>query len=57
MRGAVVKLEQLLGKELASFHCRHHSDEIILKGAFELKMPASISPNIELFKRFKGAWA
>ena len=57
LKGAATILEQLLERELEWFPCRHHIDELSLKGAFEAKMPASTSPNVEIFKRFRESWS
>lgn len=54
--GAVTVLEQLLDKKLLYFPCRHHIFELVLRGAFEEKMPGVCRPNVPLFQRFQGNW-
>lgn len=43
--GAVVHLEQILGRSLLNTPCRHHIAEILLKSAFEIKVE-----NYELYQ-------
>lgn len=54
--GACVLLEQNLERDLLYLPCRHHIFEIVLRGAFDSKMPPSSSADVPLFKRFKEAW-
>lgn len=55
--GAVVFLEQFLGRVLLYLACRHHIFELILRLVFETKtdLPTK-SPNVPLFVRFQKEW-
>jgi hypothetical protein len=55
--GACVLLEQMLGKRMLSFACRHHALEVVLESVFSKALGASSTgPDILLFKRFKKQW-
>lgn len=54
--GACVILEQLLGRGLLHFACRHHILELIAGSAFAAVMGASSAPEVLIFKRFQGQW-
>ncbi|XP_072160455.1 uncharacterized protein [Bemisia tabaci] len=54
--GAAVILEKMLGRSILCLPCRHHMFELVLRAAFDAKMPASTSPEVPIFKRFKEAW-
>ncbi|KAJ8686121.1 hypothetical protein QAD02_021915 [Eretmocerus hayati] len=54
--GLAVLLEQLLESELLYLPCRHHIYEIILGCAFKLKIPKTVGPEVQLFKRFQSSW-
>jgi hypothetical protein len=54
--GACVILEQLLGRGLLHFACRHHIIELIAGSAFAAVMGASSAPDVLIFKRFQGKW-
>ena len=56
LQGACVLLEQRIERDLLYFPCRHHIYEIVLRGVFELKMPKTTGPNIQLFKKFQNSW-
>lgn len=56
LNGAGILLEQMLERDLLYLPCRHHIFEIILRSAFDVKMPSSSGPNVPLFKRFKEFW-
>lgn len=56
INGAAIQLERMLERDLLYFPCRHHIYELILRSAFEAKIPATSGPNILLFKRFQSAW-
>lgn len=55
-KGACVKIEQLLGRDLLHFACRHHVMELLAGAAFEAAMGASSAPEVLLFKRFQAKW-
>lgn len=57
LKGACVLLEQAIGKDLLYLPCRHHIYEIILRSVFDEKMEKSKAPNVEIFNRFRDAWA
>lgn len=54
--GACVILEQLLGRHLLHFACRHHIFEIMLGSVFQECFGSSGAPEIGLFKRFQVQW-
>ncbi|XP_065223043.1 uncharacterized protein LOC135847444 [Planococcus citri] len=55
--GACVRLEQELERDLLLFACCHHVYELLLKAAFEAKLPqVTKSPDIPLFKKFRDSW-
>lgn len=56
MHGAATLIEQMLGRDLLFLPCRHHIFELVLKAAFDVKMPSSSGPNVPIFKRFKESW-
>lgn len=55
-KGACKILEQLLGRDLLHFACRHHIMEIIAGSAFIEAMGAFSAPEFLLFKRFQAKW-
>lgn len=55
-KGACALLEEMFGRELLWFPCRHHIMEIILSKVFSLCLGPSSAPDIQLFKRFKTNW-
>jgi hypothetical protein len=55
--GACVLLEQLLGRSLLHFGCRHHILELVLAAAFGVCMGPSKSPEVLVFKRFQAQWS
>jgi hypothetical protein len=57
LSGACIILEQLLGRPLLHFGCRHHIMELVLGAAFGVCMGPSKAPEILIFKRFKEQWA
>lgn len=56
LSGACIILEQLLGRSLLHFGCRHHIMELVLGSAFLVCMGPSKAPEILLFKRFQEQW-
>ena len=54
--GTCVLLEQLLGRDLLHFACRHHVHELVAGAAFNEIIGVSASPAILVFKRFKAQW-
>jgi len=54
---ACVLLEQLLGRPLLHFGCRHHIMELVLAAAFCVCMGPSKAPEILVFKRFQAQWS
>jgi hypothetical protein len=54
--GACVILQEILGKELLNFPCRHHIDELILKAVFFKCLGPSKGPENSIFKRFRSEW-
>lgn len=54
--GACFYLDQLLGRKLIQFACRHHTHEIALKNVFEKKYGASSAPEPLIFNRFAKQW-
>jgi len=55
--GACTFLEQLLGRSLLHFGCRHHILELVLAAAFGECMGPTNAPEILMFQRFRGQWA
>lgn len=55
--GACTLLQQLLGKDLLSFACRHHVMELLTGDAYEACLGSASGPEVLLFKRFKSHWA
>lgn len=56
-RGACILLEQLLGQHLLHLGCRHHILELVLAAAFGECLGPTSSPEILMFKRFRGQWS
>ena len=54
--GACTVLQQMLGKDLLSFACRHHIMELLVGAAFEACFGSTSGPEVLLFKRFKSQW-
>ena len=54
--GACSIVEQRLGCDVLHLACRHHIYELICEKAFFTCFGPSSSPEIQLFKRFKGKW-
>lgn len=54
--GACVELEKLIGRELATFPCRHHIYELNLRAVFDVKMSVSRGPDVLIFERFSSVW-
>lgn len=54
--GAIVLLQQMLGRSILYFGCRHHVYEILLRAAFESKFGGTSSPNVPIFERFRNSW-
>lgn len=46
LKGAAVLIEQMIDKDLLYLPCRHHILELVLRAAFEIKMPASTGPKV-----------
>lgn len=55
--GAIVRLEQLLGRDLLYLACRHHVHELLLRAAFESKFGKTTGVDVPLFAKFKKAWS
>ena len=56
VKGACIKLEQALDKDLLYLICRHHIYELVLKCTFEIKFGKSTAPDVTFFKEFEGFW-
>jgi hypothetical protein len=56
IRGACVLIEQMLGRDLLHFACRHHIMELLAAAAFEVCLGPSSGPDVRLFKRFQAQW-
>lgn len=56
MHGAAILIQQLMGKELLCFACRHHILELVLGAAFVASVGDSESPKIPIFERFAEKW-
>ena len=54
--GACTIFEQLLGRPLPHFGCRHHNFELVLAAAFDVCVGPSKGPEIIVFKRFQAQW-
>jgi len=54
--GACVLLEQLMGRHLLYFACRHHMHEVIIGEIYSVLLGPSRGPNIALFERFQQCW-
>lgn len=55
--GAVTLLEQLAGREMLLFPCRHHMYELVLRSVFENELPqVAISPDVAFFKQLREKW-
>ena len=57
LKGACMRLEEALGKNLLWLTFRHHVHELLLKEVFHACLGVSSGPDILLFKTFKDAWA
>lgn len=55
--GACILLEQLLGRPLLHFGCRHHILELVLAAAVGVCLGPFTSPEIPMFQRFRGQWS
>lgn len=55
-KGAAVLLKRLLETKLMFLPCRHHVFELVLRSVFEIKMPGTVGPNVQLFKNFQDSW-
>ena len=55
-RGACVRIEEALDRELVNIACRHHVMEVILSHVFTTLFDASGGPEVALFKRFQKQW-
>ena len=55
-RGACIRIQEELGRELIWLACRHHVMEIILSDVFFSVFGKSGSPETGLFNRFKLGW-
>lgn len=54
--GACVLLEQMMGRNLVYFACRHHMFELIIGAVFIKLFGETTGPNIEMFENFKRDW-
>ena len=52
--GSCILLEKKLERHLLNLACRHHIFELVIKAAFESKIPGTSGPDVLLFKRFQG---
>jgi hypothetical protein len=55
-KGACVLLEDLVGRRLLYFACRHHIFELVAKAVFFEVFGASKSPEVAMFNDFKKKW-
>lgn len=55
-KGACVRIEEGLGRELAMLACRHHVLEIVLSDVFRVVFGDTGGPEVALFKRFQKEW-
>ena len=56
IRGACIRIEKDLGRDLLWLACRHHVCEVILKSAFDACFGKSSGPAVEIFDRFRKKW-
>lgn len=56
LNGACRILEQKLDRSLIYLPCRHHIFEVVLRSVVEIYWPATVGPNVPVFKRFQQAW-
>jgi len=54
--GACVLLQQLMGRHLLYFACRHNMHEIIIVEIYSVLLGPSRGANINLFERFQQCW-
>lgn len=54
--GAIVRLEQMLSRELLYVACRHHMYELTLRAAFEAKFGKTTGVDVPIFSKFKKEW-
>lgn len=54
--GACVLLQQLMGRHLLYFACRHNMHEIIIVEIYSVLLGPSRGANIALFERFQQCW-
>lgn len=57
IQGAAVLFEQLIGRDLLYLACRHHIMELLLRAAFEAKIPGTSGPEVPIFLRFRKDWS
>jgi hypothetical protein len=55
--GACIILEQLLGRPLLHFGCKNHILKLVLAATFGECLGPLSSPEILIFKRFRGQWS
>lgn len=55
-KGACVRIEDKLKRQLLSFACRHHIHEIVVSDVFQQCYRIVTGPDIQLFKRFQSSW-
>ncbi|XP_058830268.1 uncharacterized protein LOC131689300 [Topomyia yanbarensis] len=55
-KGACIRLERMLGRELLWLACRHHVLELLVSAAWDTLLAASSSPNVTTFTKFQNAW-
>lgn len=55
-KGAIRRLEYMLGRELLYLACRHHMYELGLRAAFKAKFVQSTGVDVPLFAKFKKEW-
>ena len=56
IRGACIRVEKDLGRDLLWLACWHHVREIILKSASDVCFGKSSGPAVEIFDRFRKKW-
>lgn len=54
--GACTLLEQLMGRNLVYFACRHHMFELVIGAVFIKLFGETTGPNTEMFENFKRDW-
>lgn len=54
--GACVLLEEMLGRKLLSFACRHHVFELVIGAVFQFCMGSFSAPEVLMFKQFQSNW-